>query len=72
MNKVIYLKCLVTQIKEGNHLKNVKMLLKAREDVLDSFNSKIFTIMSDTTPYATPKETSINEDFLPMRQKHKQ
>ena len=48
------------------------MLLKAREDVLDSFNSKIFTIMPDTTPYATPKETSINEDFLPMRQKHKQ
>ena len=43
-------------------LKNVKILLKAREDVLNSFKSNLFPVMSDTTPYATPRETSINED----------
>ena len=45
-------------------LKNVKILLKAREDVLNSFKSSLFPIMSDTTPYATPRETSINEDYF--------
>ena len=41
-------------------LKYVKILLKPREDVLNSFKSNIFPIMSDTTP----RETSINEDFF--------
>ena len=45
-------------------LKNVKLLLKAREDVLNSFKSSLFPIMSHTTPYATPRETSINEDYF--------
>ena len=43
-------------------LKNVKILLKAKEDVFNSFKSNLFPKMSDTTPYATPRETSINED----------
>ena len=43
-------------------LKNVKILLKAREHVLNIFKSNLFPIMSDTTPYATPREKSINED----------
>ena len=47
--------------------KNSKILLKAREDVLDSFKSNKFPIISDTAPYATPTDTSINEDFLSMR-----
>ena len=41
-------------------LKYVKILLKPRGDVLNSFKSNIFPIMSDTTP----RETSINEDFF--------
>ena len=41
-------------------LKYVKILLKPREDVLNSFKSNTFPIMSDTTP----RETSINEDFF--------
>ena len=41
-------------------LKYVQILLKPREDVLNSFKSNIFPIMSDTTP----RETSINEDFF--------
>ena len=41
-------------------LKYVKILLKPREDVLNSFKSNIFPIMSDTTP----RETSINHDFF--------
>ena len=44
--------------------KNSKILLKAREDVLDSFKSNKFPIISDTTPYATPSDTSIDEDFF--------
>ena len=43
-------------------LKNVNILLKAREDILNSFKNNLFSIMSDTTPYATPRDTSINED----------
>ena len=35
-------------------LKNVKILLKAREDILNSFKNNLFPLMSDTTPYATP------------------
>ena len=42
-------------------LKNVKILLKAKEDVLNSFKSNLFTIMSDKTPYLTTRETSINK-----------
>ena len=37
-------------------------MLKAREDVLNSFKSNLFPIISDTTPYSTLRETSINED----------
>ena len=40
----------------------MKILLKAREDVLDSFKSNLFSIMSDATPSVTPKKTTINED----------
>ena len=43
-------------------LKNVKILLKASEDVLNGFRSNSFPIMSDTASYGTPRETSINED----------
>ena len=45
-------------------LKNVKILLKAREDVFNSFKSNLFPTMSDTTLYSTPRETSINEYFF--------
>ena len=40
-------------------LKNVKILLKARENVLNGFKSNIFLInhISDTTPYPTPDST---------------
>ena len=38
-------------------LKNEGTLLKVREDILTSFKSNLFPIMSDTTPYATPRET---------------
>ena len=38
-------------------LKNEETLLKVREDILTSFKSNLFPIMSDTTPYATPRET---------------
>ena len=40
----------------------MKILLKAREDVLDSFKSNLFSIMSDATPSVTPKKATINED----------
>ena len=40
----------------------MKILLKAREDVLVSFKSNLFSIMSDATPSVTPKKTTINED----------
>ena len=39
-------------------------MLKAREDVLNSFKSNLFPIISDTTSYATPRETSVNEDYF--------
>ena len=45
-------------------LKNVKILLKAREAILNSFKNNLFPLMSDTTPYATPRDTSINEDYF--------
>ena len=38
-------------------LKNEETLLKVREYILTSFKSNLFPIMSDTTPYATPRET---------------
>ena len=40
----------------------MKILLKARQDVLDSFKSNLFSIMSDATPSVTPRKTTINED----------
>ena len=40
----------------------MKILLKAREDVLVSFKSNLFSIMSDATPSVIPKKTTINED----------
>ena len=40
----------------------MKILLKAREDVLDSFKSNLFSTMSDATPSVTPRKTTINED----------
>ena len=43
-------------------LKNVKILLKAREDVLVSFKSNLFPIMLDTTSYTTPRKRAVNED----------
>ena len=54
-------------------LKNVEILLKVREDVLNGFKSNLFPIMLDATPYATPdttprhtrSETSkLNEHFI--------
>ena len=48
----------------------MKVLLNAREDVLNSFKSNLFPVMSDTTPYdttLTARETSMNEDFLSMK-----
>ena len=39
-------------------------MLKATEDVLNSFKSNIFPRMFDTTPHTTPRETSINEGFF--------
>ena len=42
--------------------KNVNILQKAREDVLNSFKSNLFPIMYGTAPYATTRETSVNED----------
>ena len=41
-------------------LKNVKIFLKAREDVLNAFKSNLFPIknsMPDITPYVTPDKT---------------
>ena len=38
-------------------LKNAKILLKARADILNSFKSNLFPIISDTTPYTTPDTT---------------
>ena len=43
-------------------LKNVKILLKAREDVPVSFKSNLFPIMLDTTSYTTPRKRAVNED----------
>ena len=40
--------------------KNVKILQKAREDVLNSFKSNLFPIMYYTAPDATTGETSTN------------
>ena len=37
-------------------------MLKAREDVVNGFKSNLFLIMSDATPYAPPREISINKD----------
>ena len=37
-------------------------MLKARKDMFNRFKSYLFPIMSDTTPYVTPREISINED----------
>ena len=59
---MIYLNGLVTQRNAENRQKNffkknVEILLKAT-DVLDSFKSFLFSIISDTTP----SETSINEE----------
>ena len=39
--------------KKISFLKNVKILLKAKEDVLNSFESNLFPIMSDTTSRET-------------------
>ena len=41
-------------------LKNVEILLKAREDVLNRFKSNLFPTMSNTTP----RKTSINEEYF--------
>ena len=38
---------------------NERILLQAREDVLNGFKINLFLIMSDATPYAQPRETSI-------------
>ena len=45
-------------------LRNVKIFLKAKEDVLNSFKRNLFPVVSDTTLYSTPRETSINEDSI--------
>ena len=39
--------------KKRSFLKNVKILLKAKENVLNSFESNLFPIMSDTTSRET-------------------
>ena len=57
MNKVAYLNSII-----ASFLKNVNILLEAREDLLNSFKSNLFPIMSDTTADSTPGESSINED----------
>ena len=38
-------------------LKNAKILLKARADILNNSKSNLFPIISDTTPYTTPDTT---------------
>ena len=43
-------------------LRNVKILLKATEDVLNVFKSNLFPIMSDATPYATLRAILANEE----------
>ena len=40
----------------------MKTLVKAREDVLNSFKSNLFPIISDKTSYVTPRKTTINKD----------
>ena len=48
-------------LKEENHLKksffkkNVNILLKAREDFLNSFKSNQFPTESENTPYSMPR-----------------
>ena len=49
-------------------LKSVKILLKAREDVINSFKSYLFLIISDTTPYATPDTTRYTTSDTTLRQ----
>ena len=39
-------------------------MLKAKEDALNSFKSNLFPIMSNTTPYVTPRKRIINEDYF--------
>ena len=38
------------------------ILLKEREDVFNGFKSNLFPTISDTTPYATRRKTTISED----------
>ena len=64
MNKVIYLKVFVTLKKAESpekisFLKNVEILLKERADVLNSFKSTLFPIMSDKTHR---EKSRINEE----------
>ena len=40
--------------------KNVKILLKVREDVLNGFKSNLFRIESENMPYSTPRGSKIN------------
>ena len=39
-------------------------MLKAKEDVLNSFKSNIFPRFFDTAPHTTSRETSINEGYF--------
>ena len=50
MKKLIYLDCLDLESHQKIKKKNVEILLKAREDVLNNFKSNSFPIMSDTSP----------------------
>ena len=43
-------------------LKSIKILFEAIENIRNGFKSNIFPIMPDTIAYATPTETTINED----------
>ena len=45
-------------------LRIVKILLKARENVLNTFKSNLFSVTSDTKLYATLGAASINEIFF--------
>ena len=38
------------------------ILLKEREDFFNGFKSNLFPIISDTTPYARRRKTTISED----------
>ena len=59
MNKAMFK--MLGNLKEENHLKksffkkNVNILLKAREDFLNSFKSNQFPTESENTPYSTPR-----------------